>query len=361
MTAGDRARAHLEKLIGTGELPGIQYAVLSKQGVVFEFNGGNRDVAGGLKVNADTTFLSSSSTKVITALAVLQLVDRGLVSLDDPLNRYFKGHPYGNAVTVRQLIIHTAGVPNPLPLDWFHPVAEHNAYDERAELARRLEKNPKLNSTPGTKYNYSNLGYWLLSKVIEHAAKMPYCDYVRQQILEPLGIPPGDLGCTIRDSKNHAAGYIRRFSVMRGLLWVMGPDFVMGKTEGAWKRFATLYMNGPSYGGLIGNARGWSEFLMDQIRDDSKVMSAGVKRLFYENQHTAAGDEIGMTLGWHTGVVNGHTYYSKPGGGPGYSSNIRTYPEKGLASVWLGNRMEASETPIHKLSDAIDAYFMRQD
>ena len=83
-------------------------------------------------------------------------------------------------ITVRQLVVHTAGVPNPMPLDWFHLVAKHYQYDENAELARRLKKSPELKSTPGTKYGYSNLGYWLLSKVIESAAGMPY----------RLGAPP---------------------------------------------------------------------------------------------------------------------------------------------------------------------------
>jgi hypothetical protein len=65
-----------------------------------------------------------------------------------------------------------------------------------------------------------------------------------------------------------------------------------------------------------------------------------------------------MTLGWHTGVLGGHGYYYKSGGGPGYSSNIRIYPEKGMASVWLNNKMGVTESPIQELSDAIDSYFV---
>ncbi len=360
MTPGDKARAHLLQLIADREYPGIQYMVLDKKGVVFEFNDGRRNVASDMKVTANTTFLSSSSTKVITALAVLQLVDRGLVSLDAPLGKYFQNHAYGDGLTVRQLVIHTAGVPNPMPIDWLHLVENHDGYDENAELGRKLKKHPKLKSTPGIKYKYSNLGYWLLSKVIENAAKMPYCDYVRQNILEPLNIPPGDLGFTIPVLKHHAKGYIRRFSIMGGLMWLMAPNYVLGKTEGKWTSFETLYMNGPAYGGLIGNARGWSMFLRDQLKDNSRMMSPKVKRLFYKIQHTTDGDKIGMTLGWHIGVIDGNEYYFKSGGGPGYSSNIRVYPQKGLASVWLSNRMATSESPIQKLSNAIDSYFFDQ-
>ncbi len=359
MTPDQKARAHIEQLLTDGEYPGIQYMVLDRQGVVFEFNGGWRDTAARAPVTAKTTFMSASMTKVITALAVLQLADRGLVSLDEPLSTYFRDHPYGNELTVRQLISHTAGVSNPLPLDWMHPVEKHDEYDESTELGRRLNKNSKLKSRPGTDYRYSNLGYWLLYKVIENAAGMPYTDYVKQSILEPLEIPETDLGFSFAMPEDRAVGYIKRWSFMRAMMGVMAPAFVMGRSEGAWTSFENLYMNGPAYGGLIGNTKGWSAFLSDQLAKDSKVMTSGVRQLFYETQQTAEGNEIAMTLGWHTGVLDGNEYYYKAGGGPGYSCNIRIYPDTGMASVWLSNRMAASESPIQALSDAVDAYYIQ--
>ena len=146
---------------------------------------------------------------------------------------------------------------------------------------------------------------------------------------------------------------------MRAMLGLMAPDFVMGKSVGSWTSFKTIYMNGPAYGGLMGNARGWSKFLQDQLSDNSKVMSAGVRKLFYETQRTSEGEEIDMTLGWHKGTFKGTSYYYKSGGGPGFSCNIRIYPDAGLATVWLSNRMEASESPIEALSDSIDQYFVQ--
>ncbi len=360
MTSTKQARAHLQQRIADLEYPGIQYVVLDEHGTLFEFNGGWQDTVTKVPVTAETSFMSASMTKTVTALAVLQLVDRGLVSLDEPLSTYFEDHPYGGDLTVRQLVAHTAGVPNPMPLDWFHPVDGHEEYDESAELQRRSNKNPKLKSSPGAEYRYSNLGYWLLYKVVENAAKMPYEEYVRRNILEPLEIPEADLGYEIGLPERRAVGYIKRWSFMRAMLGMMAPSFVMGESEGAWTSFETVYMNGPAYGGLFGNARGWSAFLADQLADDSKVMSPGVRKLFYETQRTSDGEEIAMTLGWHKGTLEGRDYYYKAGGGPGYSCNIRVYPDKGLASVWLSNRMEASESPIQALSNTIDSYFVRR-
>ena len=143
MTPKEKAGAHLQQLLSKLEFPGIQYLIMNNQGVVFEFNGGWQDTASRTPVTAETTFMSASATKVITALAVLHLVDQGQVSLNEPLSKYFQAHPYGNDLTVRQLITHTAGVPNPMPLDWFHMPEKHDEYNESDELDHRLKKNPK--------------------------------------------------------------------------------------------------------------------------------------------------------------------------------------------------------------------------
>ena len=106
-------------------------------------------------------------SKTITAVGVMQLVEAGRVGLDDPVERYVDSLPYGSSVTVRQLISHTSGIPNPIPLRWVHPEARHGSFDENAALATVLRDHQRLSFEPGTKYAYSNIGYWLLGKVVE--------------------------------------------------------------------------------------------------------------------------------------------------------------------------------------------------
>ena len=142
------------------------------------------------------------------------------------------------------------------------------------------------------------------------------------------------------------------------MLWFMAPGWLLGENEDGWTRFTTVYMNGPAYGGLFGNARGWARILRDQLQDSSQIMSPAVKQRLYTPERTRAGKAIDMTLAWHTGVVSEQAYHEKVGGGPGFSCNVRVYPELGLASVWLSNRMEMSEGPIRELSNAIDAHFL---
>ena len=78
--------------------------------------------------------------------------------------------PYGRNVTVRQLIAHTSGIPNPIPLRWVHPAVGHGSFDEKATFRAVLRDHPRLSFEAGTKYAYSNIGYWLLGNVVERAS-----------------------------------------------------------------------------------------------------------------------------------------------------------------------------------------------
>jgi CubicO group peptidase (beta-lactamase class C family) len=147
--------------------------------MLFEHAGGWSDLRGRVLVDTATTMMAYSMSKTITAAAVLQLVEAGRVGLDDPAERYLDFFPYGSKVTVRQLICHTAGIPNPIPLRWVHPVARHGSFDESAALAAVLRDHPRLLFEPGSKYAYSNIGYWLLGKIVERASGQTFPSLVR--------------------------------------------------------------------------------------------------------------------------------------------------------------------------------------
>jgi hypothetical protein len=108
-------QAYLDRLLQKREIPG-QYLVIDKQAIEFEYYGGHRHLGAQLPVTSETTFMASFSTKPLTAAAVLQLVEQGLVVLDRLLSAYYPHHPYGDQVTIRHLLNQTSGLPNPLQL-----------------------------------------------------------------------------------------------------------------------------------------------------------------------------------------------------------------------------------------------------
>lgn len=349
-----RVTKHLDTLIAAEREVGLQYVVVTETDVVLDYAAGSLDAKTSRPVTPESTFLTSSTTKVLTAAAVLRLVEQGRLALDDPLSKHVPQHPYGQEVTLRNLMNHSSGVPSPMPLRWVHTPEQHATFDEARVLRRVLEENPKLQFAPGQEYAYSNISYWLLGKVIESASGRPYCDFLRTEIFAPLDIVPSELDCAIADLERHARGHQRRWTALGLLLPLLTDASVWDDNAGKWARFQHLVMNGPAYGGVFGSARGYAKFLQDLLRFKSRLLSPDVKSLFLSEQRTSTGKPLPTTLGWHRGELDGIPYFSKPGGGPGVSSNVRLYPEQKLGTVFLSNRMRVRESEIQDFSDTID-------
>ena len=350
-----RVESHLTALTAHSEVPGIQYIVVSSAGVLFEHNSGWADIRRRVPVDAVTTMMAYSMSKTITAVAVLQLVETGRVGLDDPVERYLGSlQPYGSAVTIRQLLSHTSGIPNPIPLRWIHAAERHEAFDEDAALADVLAKHPRLSFSPGRRYAYSNIGYWLLGKVVERATGERFAAYVIDRILRPLRLEPRDLGYLVVDPAHHATGYLEKYSVMNLVKGLLIDRDLIGDYDGRWLAIRSHYLNGPAFGGLVGTANGFGTFLQDQLRERSVLFSDDTRRVFYAQQQTTRGTPVPMTVGWHIGDRNGRRFFYKEGGGGGFHCLMRLYPGDGVGTVVLTN---ATGFDVGKLLDAIDPAF----
>jgi D-alanyl-D-alanine carboxypeptidase len=310
--------------------PGVQYALSDGKGLRFERCVGFADVGTRRPVSPSTLFMAASCTKVVTTAAVLALVESGKLELDGSLSATYAEHPYGSRLTIRQLLAHTAGVPNPLPLNWLHRL-EDAKFDEERALAAVLRAHPRLQSPPGARYRYSNLGYWLLGKAIERASGLPYARYVEEVVLPPPERPTAELSFQPAEPSALARGYERAWSPLGMFARVAVRASLRDGRDGPWLRFARVAMNGPSYGGLFATARGFCKWLRSELA-------------------------VGRSepLGWRTGTLGGVAYLGKPGGGPGFCGNVRLYPGLGLATAWFANRMVAQETKIVALTDAVD-------
>jgi len=359
---------YLDHLIDKGVMPGIQYMVVDASSIRFQYATGVLDAATPTaKVHKDSKFLSSSCTKVLTAAAIWKLCESKQVTLDGPLSKYYTKHPYGDQVTIRHLLNHSSGIPNPMPVSWLHVENEDTSFDEEKSLQKAMEDNCKLQFSPGERYAYSNLSYWLLGKVIEEASGMTYCNYMKHEIFEPLGISDDEM--TFHRSSNKATfarGHQERFSFLMCALWLLTSKKIWDTSFGKWARFQQdILMDGPAYGGCIGSVSGYAKFVQDLllalITDGkaSKLFSLTAKDLiepqYSSPEHTLLPSTIG---GWNRGQLDNHPYYTKPGGGPGFSSNIRIYPKAEIATIYLCNKTEVSEGPINSFSDMLDKHFL---
>ena len=317
--------------------PGFQYIVVDQTSIIFEHSTGLSNIEGNIPLGLQATLAAFSMTKPLTAIVILQLVEQGKLNLDDKLLNFFQ-HPYDSEITIRQLLAHTSGIPNPVPLRWVHLTDNHSAYDEAAALAAVLEKNNKSSAKPGTKYKYSNIGYWLLGKTIEKVSGISYAQFVQDNIFSPLNLTPGDIGFLIADEGKHAKGYLKKWSFMDIAGRFLLDDEVYGSKEGNWIHIENLYANGPSFGGAIGTAKSFSVILQDLLSEQSKLLGPAGRKLLYSQQMVASGEKIDMTLGWHIRTMDNVRYFYKEGGGAGYCGEMRIYPGSGIASVLMTNR-----------------------
>ena len=327
------------------EVPGLQYIAVTADRVLFEYAGGWADIQGQKAMTLDTTLMAYSMTKTFTAIAILQLAEQKKLSLADVIDRYLPNTAYhGHGITLRQLLNHTSGVPNPIPLRWVHLATEDSSFNEAEALAKVLRENPDLAFKPGHKFAYSNIGYWLLGKVVEQVTGQSYPEYIRRNILQPLGLSAQEMGFVIRDGSRHANGYLKKYSLMNLMKGFVIDRKFLGSYEGHWLRLNSHYLNGPAFGGLIGTARGFSRFLQDQLGTESVLFGLETKRLLETRQTDGAGRPISMTPGWHIGETHGVAYFFKEGGGGGFRCEMRIYPTKGIATVVLANSTEFSTT-----------------
>jgi len=173
------------------KIPGLAIGVVRDGKPIYVKGYGVKNIKTKEKVDQTTAFHLASVSKLITAEAVIQLVQKEALKLDDKLVKIIPELKFGDhrikTITVKQLLNHTAGLPDVRGYDWGN---KNQAPDALADHIKRLKL--RLKYPPGTKYYYSNLGYDILARVVEKASKQVFEDYVKHNILTKAGMEYGD-------------------------------------------------------------------------------------------------------------------------------------------------------------------------
>jgi CubicO group peptidase (beta-lactamase class C family) len=203
---------------------------------------------------------------------------------------------------------------------------------------------------------YSNLGYVLLGQLIEKISGKSYEQFITDNIIKKLGLSPGELGFTINDFANYATGYQKNWTFMNLLLgFFLDKAKFMGRAKGEWNPFKAFYINGSSYGGLIGTARSFQVYLQQLLSTNNSLINEEYKKLLFIENHTNDRRSTGMCLSWFCGQLNGKKYFAHPGGGGGYYCELRLYPEISRGSIIMFNRTGVSN---EKFLDKLDKFFV---
>lgn len=155
-----------------------------------------------------TVFRLGSITKQFTAMAIVMLQEQGKLNVNDPICKHLPECPATwQPITVKNLLTHTAGLPNYTGFPNFAKTASLPVTN--ADMFALLKDKP-LDFAVGEKYAYSNSGYFLLGTIIERASGKTYADFLQEKIFTPLGMKQSGYDSPIRVIKNRASGYARQ-------------------------------------------------------------------------------------------------------------------------------------------------------
>ncbi|MFC1553659.1 serine hydrolase domain-containing protein [candidate division KSB1 bacterium] len=161
--------------------PGASVAVIQNGLFLHKEGYGLAHISPKQLIQPDTKFLLASVSKQFTAMAVMILEEAGKISYDDTIDKYFPHVPdRWKSITIEHLLTHTSGIP-----DRFYVIGYAEGY-VNSQILDRLISNSWLDFTPGRRHKYSNSGYNVLSMIIEQVSGMPFREFMRINIFEPL-------------------------------------------------------------------------------------------------------------------------------------------------------------------------------
>jgi len=329
------------RLMAEYQIPGLSIAVTSSSGPVYAGAFGHADLAEHRASTTDTRFLWFSMSKIVTATAALRLADEGRLDLDAPVRTVVPtfaakaGHPQP---TIRQLLNHTAGAANPLPLRWVQPAGRPTdaARDRMTALLRRARPTGPV----GELARYSNLGYLVLADVIATVAGESFETYVHRAVLEPAGMR--GTGYVHDPAADSATGYVRLPRPLTPLLRAALPAGIVGERHEGLVALRPFTVVGAGYGGLIGDAPDAARLLRlhlaDGIIDGQRILAAETARSMRDLR--TPGKPFDLGLGWFRRPVDRDVrpaFVEHWGTGGGFWNAMRVYPELDLGIVVMAN------------------------
>ncbi len=324
-TEPPRGRSLLERLDQiveeartTHQVPGIAVAIQHGDRLVLARGYGLADVENGAPATEHTIFRIGSVTKQYTAAAIVRLAEQGKLRLDDPIEGHLDGVPTGGfRITVAQLLDHTSGYKGYTEMPEFWGKARQDlGHDEMVKLFTGVP----FEFEPGDRFQYNNSAYYLAGMLIERVAGVTYAEYLRRELLDPLGL--------------------------RETFYLYDAPIVPGRAEGyrlvegELRNDEPLSMHLPYAAGALGAS------VLDLVRwQGALVAGRVVSPEGYRRMTTPVvlrgGDTYPYGLGLFMSSLDGHRKVHHAGGINGFLSQLAYYPDDQLHIAVLCNAESA--------------------
>lgn len=325
-------------------VPGLVYGIVADGRLVHVQAYGVQDTQSARPVTAGTLFRVASMTKAFTALTVLKLRDDGRVRLDAPASEYVPemrdwAYPTEDSprIRVRDLLNHAAGFVTDDPWgDRQTPLPE-------ADFTRMLRDGVPFTSAPGVQYEYSNLGYALLGRIVTNVSGQPYADVITRSLLQPLGMKASGFVADAAPKEMRALGYRWEDNAWKpepslgpGAFGAMGGLQTSADDYAKWVAFLLSAWpprdgadNGPIRRATVRELVEGSNF--PRLRNRPARTGSAVSRqaaAYGMGMIVAQDDDLGLTV-------------SHSGGYPGFGSHVLLLPDRGIGIFAFANRTYA--------------------
>jgi CubicO group peptidase (beta-lactamase class C family) len=342
----------MQRLVNNGSPPGMSFVVVKDGRIVYSKGFGWADHPRKVPATPETVYHWWSCTKIPTAIAILQLQEMGKLQIDDPVSKYL---PFFNvqypstqskAITIRNLLTHSSGLPEPgmRIVSWIHHDGAPSV--NQTELVQRvLPEYSKLVFEPGDHSEYTNLGYMVLGAIIEKVTGRAYEEYVKEHILDPLEMKHTAFLYTEAMGPHEACGSHPIFNIYTPLVPFIGMSYVR-EISGGHLWFKRVYNDQTPPTGLIGSAtdaaRLVAAYMSGGQLDGRRILSRESITVMTREGHTKGKDASPQSkrrqgIGWQVNAGNGRMFLQHEGGGLGFRTIIRLYPDENLGFVLFNN------------------------
>lgn len=342
----ERAFGQLTAATEAGQIGAASLTVTRRGKEVFARGCGQQHPRTGQPVDADSIFLLASITKPVTACALMILVDRGLISLNDPAIDYLPEYTGGDrsAVKVRHLLSHISGMPDMLPENT--PLRQ--AHTPVAGFVARALQTPLLYK-PETDFSYQSMGILLAAEIVERVSGQRLRDFEREEIFAPLGMTRSALGMgewTLED-----------------VVWC-GTDAEEDEEQQSWGWNSPYWRDfGAPWGGMHSTGRDLAILLQTMLNGgtygDQRIFSRAAVATMTQDQNGALNAPWG--IGWGVSGARvwgfwGDLVSRRTFGHTGATGTVAwADAERQLSCVVLTNQMVAEGSLLRRVSNAVTA------
>ncbi len=289
------------------KIPGLSIAVC-KNGKVIKAQGyGYSNLETHAPAKASTPYKIGSISKQFLAAGVLVLVQKKKISLDDSIRKHLLRAPEAwSGITIRNLLNHTSGLVREIP------GADPSKQTPNAKIVEELYNVP-LRFAPGQKWEYSNMGYFVLAEVIQKASGQPWNDFIQKEVFTP-----------IRMSNTHEA--TRKGALKQS----KGYDTRNGQIQSA-EIWPALRPSGAFVSTVLDFAK-W-----DAALNGNSLLNQASREQMWIPAKLASGQTKAYGFGWFLDPWNGHRRVYHSGGVPGFVAEFQRFTDEGISVIVMAN------------------------